>query len=130
MPSGRSRVRYTAEFKADAVAMVIDAERSIVDVARGLGLVEQTLGDWVRQARIDRGERAGLTSEDRGELVRLRRENAQLVMERHLLQTSNGFLGEGVEHCDPLQVGQLPESRGIPGDHGVHGCWGVDDDVL
>ena len=55
VPSGRSRVRYTAEFKADAVAMVIDAERSIVDVARGLGLVEQTLGNWVRQARIDRG---------------------------------------------------------------------------
>lgn len=89
--SGRSRVRYTAEFKADAVAMVIDAERSIVDVARGLGLVEQTLGNWVRQARIDRGERAGLTSEDRGELVRLRRENAQLVMERDLLKRATAF---------------------------------------
>jgi transposase len=91
VPSGRSRVRYTAEFKADAVAMVIDAERSIVDVARGLGLVEQTLGNWVRQARIDRGERAGLTSEDRGELVRLRRENAQLVMERDLLKRATAF---------------------------------------
>ena len=42
VPSGRSRVRYTAEFKADAVAMVIDAERSIVDVARGQGLGQQT----------------------------------------------------------------------------------------
>jgi transposase-like protein len=91
VPSSRSRVRYTAEFKADAVAMVIDAERSIVDVARGLGLVEQTLGNWVRQARIDRGERAGLTSEDRGELVRLRRENAQLVMERDLLKRATAF---------------------------------------
>ena len=85
------RGRFTAEFKADAVAMVIDGERPIVDVARGLGLVEQTLGNWVRQARIDRGERAGLTSDERAELVRLRRENAQLAMERDLLKRATAF---------------------------------------
>jgi transposase len=55
-PAGSRRGRFTAEFRADAVAMVIDGDRSIVDVAHGLGLVEQTLGNWVRQARIDRGE--------------------------------------------------------------------------
>ena len=69
---GPARPKFTVEFKADAVAMVIDGERSIADVARSLGLVEQTLGNWVRQARVDRGERAGLTTDERAELVRLR----------------------------------------------------------
>ena len=77
---GSRRARYTPEFTADAVSMVIDGERSIADVARSLGLVEQTLGNWVRQARVDRGERAGLTSDGRAELTRLWRENAQLAM--------------------------------------------------
>ena len=90
-PPGSNRGRFTAEFKADAVSMVIDGDRSIVDVAGSLGLVEQTLGNWVRQARIDRGERAGLTSDERAELVRLRRENAQLAMERDLLKRATAF---------------------------------------
>jgi transposase len=90
-PPGMKRGRFTSEFKADAVAMVVDGDRSIVDVARGLGLVEQTLGNWVRQARIDRGERAGLTTDERAELTRLRRENAQLAMERDLLKRATAF---------------------------------------
>ena len=88
---GPARPRFTAEFKADAVAMVVDGERSIVEVAKALGLVEQTLGNWVRQARVDRGERAGLTTDERAELVRLRRENAQLTMERDLLKRATAF---------------------------------------
>jgi transposase len=90
-PPGLRRGRFTAEFKADAVSMVIDGGRSIVDVAGSLGLVEQTLGSWVRQARIDRGQRTGLTSDERAELTRLRRENAQLVMERDLLKRATAF---------------------------------------
>lgn len=88
---GSRRPRYSPEFKADAVALVIEGERTIADVAKSLGLVEQTLGNWVRQARIDRGEKAGLTSDERAELARLRRENAQLVMERDLLKRSMVF---------------------------------------
>jgi transposase-like protein len=88
---GSRRPRYSPEFKADAVALVIEGERTIVDVAQSLGVVEQTLGNWVRQARIDRGEKAGLTSDERAELTRLRRENAQLVMERDLLKRSMVF---------------------------------------
>ena len=71
--------------------MVIDGERSIVEVAKALGLVEQTLGNWVRQARVDRGEHAGLTTDERAELVRLRRENAQLKMERDLSKRATAF---------------------------------------
>jgi transposase len=91
VPSGAKRPRWTAEYKADAVAMVIDGGRSIIDVARSLGLVEQTLGNWVRQARIDRGDKHGITSDERAELVRLRRENAHLTMERDLLKRATAF---------------------------------------
>ena len=65
--------KFADEFKADAVALVLDEEWSIVDVARSLGIVEQTLGNWVRQARIDRGEKAGLTGDERAELTLRRR---------------------------------------------------------
>ena len=84
---GRSRSRrsFTDEFKRDAVAMVLDDGHKIVEVADRLGVGEGTLGNWVRQARIDRGERAGVSSSERQELVELRRENARLRMERDLL---------------------------------------------
>jgi len=88
-PGGRSR--YTAEFKKDAAAMVIEEQRTIADVAKSLGLVEQTLGNWVRQERIDRGQRPGTTTDEHAELVRLRRENAQLKMERDLLKRATAF---------------------------------------
>lgn len=86
-----SRPKFTAEFKKDAVAMVLDEDRTIADVSRSLGLVEQTLGNWVRQARIDRGDRPGVSTDEHAELVRLRRENAQLKMERDLLKRATAF---------------------------------------
>lgn len=88
-PGGRAK--YTAEFKKDAAAMVLDEERTIAEVARSLGLVEQTLGNWVRQERIDRGDKPGVSSDEHAELVRLRRENAQLKMERDLLKRATAF---------------------------------------
>ena len=89
--SARRRRSFTAEFKADAVALVIDEDRPIADVARSLGIGEGTLGNWVRQARIDRGEREGLTTSERAELVELRREVARLRMERELLKRATAF---------------------------------------
>src|SRR3954453_16252334 len=87
----RSRRSFTDEFKRDAVALVIDEDRTVVDVARSLGVGEGTLGNWVRQARIDRGERAGLTTSEKAELAELRRENARLRMERDLLKRATAF---------------------------------------
>ena len=55
-------------------------------MARSLGIGESNLGNWVRQARIDRGERQGLRTSERAELERLRRDNARLRMERDLLK--------------------------------------------
>ena len=87
----RSRRSFTDEFKRDAVALVIDEGRTVVDVARALGVGEGTLGNWVRQARVDRGERSGVTTSERTELVELRRENARLRMERDLLKRATAF---------------------------------------
>ena len=87
----RSRRSFTDEFKRDAVALVIDEGRAVVDVARRLGVGEGTLGNWVRQVRVDRGERAGVTTSERTELAELRRENARLRMERDLLKRATAF---------------------------------------
>src|SRR5271167_263193 len=87
----RRRGRYPREFRRDAAALVIDQHRTVADVARELGVVEQTLGNWVRQERIDRGEREGTTTEMREENVRLRREVKRLTMECDLLKRSVAF---------------------------------------
>ncbi len=66
--------------------MGLDDGNKIVDVARLLGVGEGTLGNWVRQERIDRGERAELTMSEKTELAELGKENARLRMERDLLK--------------------------------------------
>ena len=83
--------KYPPEFRRDAVAMVLDEERSIADVARATGVNAGTLGNWVNRERIERGEREGLTAEERSDLADLRAENAQLRMERDLLKRSLAF---------------------------------------
>jgi len=64
--------------------MVGDQHRTIADVARELGVNDETLGNWVRQEPIDRGEREGLTTAEREELTRLGRQVKKLTMEREL----------------------------------------------
>jgi len=88
---GRRRGQYPKEFRRDVAALVLDQRRSIADVAKELDLVEQTVGNWVRQERIDRGEREGLTSEERDELNSLRREVKRLNVERELLKRAVAF---------------------------------------
>jgi len=89
--SPQRRVRYPKEFRRDAAALVIDQHRTIADVARELGVVEQTLGNWVRQERVDRGERDGTPTELREENTRLRRELRRVEMERDLLKKATAF---------------------------------------
>ncbi len=87
----RTRRSFTDEFKRDAVAMVLDDENKIVDVAERLGVGEGTLGNWLRQARIDQGQRPGMTTAERSEVAEVRRENARLRMERDLLKRATAF---------------------------------------
>lgn len=87
----RVRRSFIDEFKADAVSMVLDDERMIVDVAEALGIGDGTLGNWVRQARTDRGEREGLTTSEKAEMAALRKDNAHLRMERDLLKRATAF---------------------------------------
>ena len=90
-PPGRTRRRLAKEFKADAVALVLDGGLTVAQAARDLGIGETNLGNWVRQARVDRGEKPGLTTEERVELARLRRRCAELEMERELLKRATAF---------------------------------------
>ena len=83
--------KYPPEFQRDAVAMVLDEGRPIADVARSIGVNDGTLGNWVAKARREREQGSSLTADERGELAELRRETAQLRMERDLLKRSMAF---------------------------------------
>ncbi len=87
------RSKYPPEFRRDAVALVLVEGRTIADVARSLSpaLSEGTLGNWVAKERVQRGEREGLTVDERAELAELRSKCSQLLMERDLLKRSLAF---------------------------------------
>jgi transposase len=87
----RRRRQFTEEFKRDAVDLVRSTGRPIAQIAQELGIYDSTLGNWVRQDRIDRGEAEGLTSDERARLSRLEAENARLRMERDLLKRTVAF---------------------------------------
>jgi transposase-like protein len=87
----RSRRKFSTEFKRDAVEIVNSSDKPIAEVARELGIYDSTLGAWVKQDEINRGEREGLTSGERARLSELERENARLRMERELLKRAVAF---------------------------------------
>ena len=87
----RTRRGFTKEFKRDAVELVRSTGRPIAEIARELGIYDSTLGNWVRQDRIDGGEQEGLTTEERARLRQLEAENAKLRMERDLLKRTVAF---------------------------------------
>jgi len=92
----RPRRSFTDEFKAGAVRLVIEEGKTIAQVARDLDLTESSLRNWVEQARADRGNgKPGvLTTEEREELRRLRKENRELRMEREILKKAAAFFAK------------------------------------
>jgi len=82
------RKKYGREFGEGAVRIVEETGKPIAQVARDLGVVEGTLGNWVKQAREAGEGRGELTKDDYEELKRLRAENAELRMERDVLKRS------------------------------------------
>ena len=85
---------YTAEFREQAVAMVNNG-RSVPEVAEQLGLIAQTLRNWVKAAERGRlNEKAKKVSEEPMELSRLRAENAQLKMENEILKKATAYFAK------------------------------------
>ena len=84
----RKRPTYTKEFKAEAVELALKGEKSIADTARDIGISESGLRRWIEQAQIDAGDNptGALTSAERQELNRIRRELRQVKMERDFLK--------------------------------------------
>jgi transposase len=93
----KTRPAYPDEFRREAVQM-LRSGRTPRELAQSLGVSEQTLRNWRRQAQVDRHERDdGLTSDEREELRRLRRENARLKQERDLLKRAAAFFARETE---------------------------------
>jgi transposase len=91
----RERRSFTDEFKTGAVALVLDQGKTIPQVARDLDLTESALRTWVDDARADRTKgRTGLTSEERAELARLRKEVRVLRQERDILRKAAAFFAK------------------------------------
>jgi transposase len=82
----QSRPPYPAAFRAEAVPLVRGGGGSLTQAAQDLGGHHETLRAWVKQADIDGGRRDGLTTEERTELARLRREVRVLQAEREILK--------------------------------------------
>jgi transposase len=91
----KQRKRYTDEFKAGAVRLILDEGKTRAEVARDLDVPASALSRWVEQARADRsGGKTGLTMAEREELARLRKENRQLKVERDLLKKWAAFFAK------------------------------------
>ena len=90
----RQRRSFTPEFKAEIVDACNRGDRSIGQVARDFDLTETAVREWVKQAEIDAGERAGLTSEERAELAQLRRENRRLREDVEILRRATAFFAK------------------------------------
>ena len=90
--SRRPRRQFDEDFKAQAVRLVLDEGKTVGAVARDLDLTETALREWVKRARADRTNgRTGLTTAEREELARLRKETRILREEREILKKAAAF---------------------------------------
>ena len=88
--------KYSEEFRADAFALVLTTQISIAQAGRDLGVNPETLRNWVKQAKIDRGEgpAGALSSAEREEFTKLRRRVLELEQERSILLKATVFFAK------------------------------------
>ena len=85
---------YPPEFKREAVRLVKEGGRKISDVARELSVTGESIRNWIRQHEIDHGQREGLTTDEKQELQKLRREVRTLKEEREILKKATAFFAQ------------------------------------
>src|SRR6202050_1550991 len=90
----RPRRSFTPEFKAEIVELCRRGDRSIGQVAKDFDLTETNVRTWVKQAEIDQGDRPGLSTEERDELTKLRRENRSLREDVEILKRATVFFAK------------------------------------
>jgi transposase len=93
---GNKKPQYTLEYKAEAVRLFREGSKSIGLTARDIGVSESALRKWVRQAEIDEGTgpKGALTTEERAELTRLRKDYQRVKMERDFLKKVSTFFAK------------------------------------
>jgi transposase len=87
----KTRPPYPEEFRREALRLLLAGDRSVGALSRELGVSQQTLRNWRRRGRIDGGVEPALSSDEREELRRLRRENRVLREEREILRKAAAF---------------------------------------
>jgi len=85
---------YSLEFRREAVRLLRSSGRSVPQLARELGCSPQSLRNWARQLDVDQGRAKGLTSDEREELRRLRRELRVVTEEREILKKAAAFFAK------------------------------------
>jgi transposase len=91
----RTRRNFTEDYKAGAVRLVLDEGKTVAAAARDLGLTESSLRNWVAHSRADRTKgKTGLTTAEREELVRLRKELRIVQEEREILKKAAAFFAK------------------------------------
>ncbi len=92
----RARRKFTDEFKAGVVRLVLDEGKTAGAVARELDLTDSAVREWVARAQAERtkGKSGGLTTAEREELARLRKEVRELKLERDVLKKAAAFFAK------------------------------------
>jgi transposase len=85
---------HPPEFRARAVELARERAKPIAQIAKDLGISEGCLRNWLHQADIDSGRREGLTTDERAELVKLRREKRALEMEVEILKRAAAYFAK------------------------------------
>ena len=92
----RKRRKFSSAFKAETVRLCQVGDRTVREVSKDLDLTETAVREWVKRAEVDAGKGPpdALTTVEREELQRLRRENKRLLMERDILKKATAFFAK------------------------------------